>query len=1038
MTKKPKKASGKSKTATRKSTAIKKSVRSVPEIDLETDLDRLEFHRLAFALMPRRGDRKPGVAVMAAAEGARFAFRGCSCNRFSRKVCPHILELERLLEEAEKKIGGLHFDDKFGASLWFRLAKIFSEPSRAKPDETRFEEQTLAGKSVLCFFDDKDRELLTYISDDRHRDRFLERIDLLSEGRTISRGDALDRLVTAALSDNERELMRCGMRSRGLVFVESFWYRFFYHAYREFGTGGFSFVPDVCKNTGDYRLIVKKNGGETLFRLVVPRSAVKTVLQDAALPVSEKKGFAIDERPAEPILEVKRDAVGCIRIYPRMRFVKSDGDIVYYDTEKISKYRFGDLLHLPGEKMFVPVAKTGSTLKEIGYPKKRVVKKKDVPAFLSEYGDFLRNGDHLLDSSAAGLRVFTESDGLEISAESLGRKWCWISVRYGFGSDTISLAELLEARKKGERFIATSEGWVDSEAQELDALSLLQDVDLAAEARPEDDSEEQGSLAADRLRLSRMDLFRLQASARKDPRFSGDDEKADLMRKFFELRPDTHPPDIGDTLSPLRGYQARGAEWLWFLYENGLGGLLCDDMGLGKTHQVMALMQFLRRKNQTPFLVVCPTTVMGHWEKKLKEHATGLSFESYHGGDRDLLKSIENCHVLITSYGIVLRDAEALARIPFKLCVFDEIQNIKNPDTKTYKAARKIEADMKVGLTGTPIENSIRELKALMDVTTPGYLGDKATFERRYAIPLENNPNLSVGAELSRLISPFTLRRRKSTVLQELPEKIEDIMTCSLSDDQVRLYREAIESRQKGVIANLKNESADIPYIHIFALLTLLKQICDHPALVNKRPEEYARFESGKWELFKELLDESLDSGQKVVVYSQFVQMIEIVKRHLEEKKVGAAILTGQSRNRSEIINRFNDDPDCRVFVGSLKAGGTGIDLVAASVVIHYDRWWNAAREDQATDRVHRIGQRRGVQVFKLVTQGTLEEKISAIIERKRNLMDSVVREDDPGLLKTFTRSELLEMVSMPGMTFPDAERSENLPAQDLGTNLTT
>jgi SNF2 family DNA or RNA helicase len=212
----------------------------------------------------------------------------------------------------------------------------------------------------------------------------------------------------------------------------------------------------------------------------------------------------------------------------------------------------------------------------------------------------------------------------------------------------------------------------------------------------------------------------------------------------------------------------------------------------------------------------------------------------------------------------------------------------------------------------------------------------------------------------------------------------------------------------------LRNHRKPIPFIHIFALLTLLKQICDHPALAEGNTEEVDRYESGKWELFKELLAECLESGQKVVIYSQFLGMIDIIGRYLKEQSVDFVTLTGASRNRGEIIARFNEDPQCRVFVGSLKAGGLGIDLVAASVVIHYDRWWNAAREDQATDRVHRIGQRRGVQVFKLVTEGTLEEKIAAIIERKRDLMDRVVKEDDPTLVKTFSREELLELLSEP------------------------
>ncbi len=984
-------------------------------MNLKTDLERLEFHRNAFALMPRAGDEKPGVAILLLGN-SRFSFRGCTCNRFQNKTCKHLLELAAILKAVKQERGSVDFEGGFNSTLWFHLAQILAEPCRVKPDGVDIEEESQGEETVLKVFDShKNRHLLTYISNSSDRSRLLERMDKLAGNGSLSRGDALDRLIAAALNDNERELMRCGMRSRGLVVAESFWYRFAYHAYREIGTGGFSFVPEIDKENGDFRLAVLRNGGPAMFRIVVPRSAVKRILNDPKIPLSEKKGFSIHPNSVVPIMAVKKDAAGCLRLYPQLMLEKQEGEIVRYSIAKVSKYRFGDLVLFPGEKMFVPLARPDARLKEIGYPEKRVIPKRQVPGFLAEYGDFLNNGRNILDGSAAGLKVFRESDRLEIVPEKIDRDWCWLSVKYGYGNDRISLVDLLRARKKGERYIATSEGWVDATAEELEVLDLLDGLEIGEEAGEGEGTGRISANKGEQIRLSRMDLFRLQAGTGKYPEFSGDKDKAEFMRKFFETRPSTPPPDIGDSISPLRGYQARGAEWLWFLYENGFGGLLCDDMGLGKTHQVMALMQFLKHKDRTPFLVVCPTTVMSHWERKLNEHAPGLVAESYYGGDRNLDESREKCDALITSYGIVLRDAKALSKIRFSLAVFDEIQHIKNPDTKTYGAARKIKADMKVGLTGTPVENSVCELKALMDITTPGYLGANANFERRYVKPLESNPNASAGSELARLVFPFTLRRLKTTVLKELPEKIEDIRSCSLSDDQVRLYRQAIEARERGVIENLKSDSARIPYIHVFALLSLLKQICDHPALLKNKPEEYRLYESGKWELFKEILEESVESGQKVVVYSQFVGMVEIIERHLREKNIGTAVLTGKSNNRGDIVNRFNDDPDCRVFVGSLKAGGTGIDLVSASVVIHYDRWWNAAREDQATDRVHRIGQRRGVHVFKLVTKGTLEEKISRIIERKRNLMESVVREDDPGLLKTFTRRELLDMLSMPG-----------------------
>ena len=446
-------------------------------------------------------------------------------------------------------------------------------------------------------------------------------------------------------------------------------------------------------------------------------------------------------------------------------------------------------------------------------------------------------------------------------------------------------------------------------------------------------------------------------------------------------------------------------------------------MGLGKTHEAMAFMACLReqKKIKAPFLVVSPTTVLSHWERKLSQHAPGLKAAVYHGGSRDLKRNIRKTQVLLTTYGVLRRDIEKLRAVPFAVAVFDEIQYLKNPDTQAYQCAGEIQAGMKLGLTGTPIENRLQKLKALLDLTVPGYLGKDSRFYSRYAEPLEKNLEDGRTDELRRLISPVTLRRRKETVLRDLPPKIEDIRTCTLSEDQVKLYREALEHRAPALVSTLRNSREKVPYIHIFALLTLLKQICDHPALVSKEKgialEECV---SGKWDLFEELLAECLDSGQKVVVYSQFLGMIEIMEKHLDARGIGHVSLTGKSRNRGEIVARFNDDPDCKVYVGSLKAGGTGIDLVAASVVIHYDRWWNAAKEDQATDRVHRIGQRRGVQVFKLVTEGTLEEKIAAIIEKKRRLMESVVKENDPAFLKAFTREEMIQFLSFEGRSKTD------------------
>jgi SNF2 family DNA or RNA helicase len=240
------------------------------------------------------------------------------------------------------------------------------------------------------------------------------------------------------------------------------------------------------------------------------------------------------------------------------------------------------------------------------------------------------------------------------------------------------------------------------------------------------------------------------------------------------------------------------------------------------------------------------------------------------------------------------------------------------------------------------------------------------------------------------------------------------VRTCLLSDDQVSLYHDAIDTRAAPLVAKLHDRSERAPYLHVFALLTLLKRICNHPALALGRLDDHDSFRSGKWDLFKELLGEALDADRKVVVFTQFLGMIELCAKHLAKLGVGHVALTGASRDRGEIVRRFNHDDDCRVFLGSLKAGGTGIDLTAGSVVIHYDRWWNAAREDQATDRVYRMGQNKSVSVLKLVTEGTLEEKISAMIEKKRALANEVISVDDPGESKRFSRDELIDLLALP------------------------
>lgn len=441
----------------------------------------------------------------------------------------------------------------------------------------------------------------------------------------------------------------------------------------------------------------------------------------------------------------------------------------------------------------------------------------------------------------------------------------------------------------------------------------------------------------------------------------------------------------------LRPYQRTGLDWLWFLYQNKVGGVLADDMGLGKTVQTMTLLLDIYDAGaKKPTLVVCPTSVLDHWEEKVEAFAPQLRTFKYYGPNRKaLLKVAGQAKIILTTFSILASDDE-LGAVDWECVIVDEAQRIKNETTRCHRAARKLKARMRLALTGTPIENYIDELRAIFDFAVPGYLKES---------------DLEDVERLKRLIQPFKLRRLKSEVLQELPQKFEDVRMCRMVPHQAALYRTLVDRRAKELLKSL--ESGPVDYVPIFALLGKLKRLCDHPSLVVEGSNALT---SGKFELFLEILEDALRSDQKIVVFTQYLEMMDLIEAELRRRGVGFADLRGSSMNRGECLKRFREDASCRVFVCSLLAGGVGIDLTAASVVIHYDRWWNAAREEQATDRVHRLGQTRGVQVFKLVTQGTLEEKIDRMISAKKALMDSVV-ESDAALFKTFSREELAELL---------------------------
>ncbi len=513
------------------------------------------------------------------------------------------------------------------------------------------------------------------------------------------------------------------------------------------------------------------------------------------------------------------------------------------------------------------------------------------------------------------------------------------------------------------------------------------------------------------ITLSTLELVRL--SGTEDLQAEEGSRSEELIASILSLTPPS-PPNLEGLESTLRPYQEGGVSWLWFLYSTGLSGLLCDDMGLGKTHQAMGLLAAISNgsKERPLFLVVCPTSVIYHWEEKLAAFLPGLKVVTYYGPARQM-PDLEQTDLILTTYGIVRGDSEKLGKLSFTATFFDEIQVAKNPGSQTHKSLSRLSSRMKLGLTGTPIENSLRELKALFDLVLPTYFPTEAGFREQFVIPIEREGDPEAKRKLKQLVRPFILRRKKQEVLTELPEKTEERAHCELSQDQRQLYDSLLASSGQQLIDELRDEGRSVSYLHVFALLTHLKQVCDHPAVHHDEPSRYKEYASGKWSLFVELLNQARESAQKVVVFSQYLSMLDIIELYLKENGIGYAGIRGQTVRRDRQLKRFAEDPRCEVFVGSLQASGVGIDLTAASVVIHYDRWWNAARENQATDRVHRIGQTRGVQVFKLVTKDTIEERIDELITIKGALMEEVVSADEQSQLKALSRDELISLLTL-------------------------
>jgi superfamily II DNA or RNA helicase len=483
----------------------------------------------------------------------------------------------------------------------------------------------------------------------------------------------------------------------------------------------------------------------------------------------------------------------------------------------------------------------------------------------------------------------------------------------------------------------------------------------------------------------------------------------DLLRERLSVQDDI--PQPAALTATLRDYQLRGLRWLARMTELGLGGCLADDMGLGKTITLIAL--HLHRA-AGPTLVVCPASLLGNWEREIRRFAPGVPVHRYHGSTRSIMDTVDTEGFVLTTYGTMRVDSAALSTVAWDLVVADEAQHVKNPRSDTAVALRRIPAHARVALTGTPVENNLSELWAILDWTTPGLLGTLGSFRSRWAQPIESG-DAAAAARLGRLLTPFLLRRRKSDpgIAPELPPKTETDQPVALTREQAGLYEAVVRE----TMAQIRDSTGIQRRGLVLKLLTGLKQVCNHPAQYLGETGTPLSGRSGKLELLDELVDTIRAESGGLLVFTQYVAMARLLERHLGERGVPTQFLHGGTpvRRRDELVRTFQDSAEPPVFLLSLKAAGTGLNLTRADHVVHYDRWWNPAVEAQATDRAHRIGQVRPVQVHRFITEGTLEDRIATMLESKKELADAVLGRPDGPELTELSNAELTDLVELRG-----------------------
>jgi superfamily II DNA or RNA helicase len=597
---------------------------------------------------------------------------------------------------------------------------------------------------------------------------------------------------------------------------------------------------------------------------------------------------------------------------------------------------------------------------------------------------------------------------VKVDQDTQGR---WFDIGFDFEADdgaSISQAEIHNALRKGDAWIERNGNpvLIDTPAVES-MLDVFSDCD-SSEAD-----------TAGHFRLSTLYAPFVKSSLDALDGIDVDDvptwrKQAEQSNRTLKVAR-TPLPESLETI--LRPYQKEGVDWLRFLEQNQFCGLLADEMGLGKTLQTLTWLQLNRlhpQAQECPSMVICPTSLVQNWVEEAARFAPQLRVLAISGAQRqEQLEQIEDHDLVVTSYSLLRRDIAQYLNTTFSAVVLDEAQHIKNRSTRNAQAAKQLRASHRLVLTGTPVENGVSDIWSIMDFLMPGYLGNHDSFRQSYELPIaKGGPDADLAQrKLRRKLHPFLLRRLKRHVAKELPPKIESISSCELSSDQRVVYKEILEHSKRRIADLVDTQGFNRARMEILTTLLKLRQICCHLDLL-KLDNIDAKQPSAKLDLFLELVDEAIDGGHRILVFSQFVSMLHILREQLKARGISFCYLDGSTKDRMEQVHRFNTDRSIPIFLISLKAGGTGLNLTGADMVIHYDPWWNPAVENQATDRAYRIGQKRTVYSVKLITKGTIEEKVVEMQKRKRDIIDATV-ESDEAMLTSMSWEDVQELLEL-------------------------